>query len=204
MKVFWVLLLFYNVHAFSQTDVQDFFDLSSPEQWWVICHPFKAKKALIISKNALKITDSISKTNQLVNDINGGELDAFKHSFWMASLTRDIGKRSALKLGEAHEKGNYKAFKKKQQEDGSVPDKISSEMDLFNNKIGKEIAVENMALKKSALIEIIIEEINKGSMKIIKKDVFGNFLSCDGMIIPKDSLFGKWENSKCLVSSKKR
>ena len=57
----------------------------------------------------------------------------------MARLTQGIGRRAAYSLGKAHEKGNYQTFKNRQLEDGILPDKPSSEMDLYNNQIGISI-----------------------------------------------------------------
>ena len=201
MKNILFLFLFISLNSFAQSNVKSFFELSSPEKWWVVFHSFKAKKAFIVSKDAVHITDSIAKTNILGNDKNGGQIDAFKHSFWMASLTRKIGNRSAIKLGKAHEKGNYRTFKKNKQEDGFIPDKTSSEMDLYNNEVGAQITIDNSELKKEEIIDLIIFEIKNGKMKIVKKDKLGNFLTCEGESIPQKILKGKWENNKCLIYS---
>ena len=157
---------------------------------------------MIITKHTLKVTDSLSKINVLENDINGGQLDAFKHSFWIAQLSLKIGVKPALKLGRAHEKGNYRTYKKMKLEEGIVPDKISSNMDLYNNEMGAQIAIENKNLSKDEFINLLIQEIRNGKMKIIKKDLKQNYLSCEGEIIPNKTLIGLWENNKCLVSSK--
>ena len=199
----WLLFFIVFVHftSSSQSISVSFFKLSSPEKYWVIFHPFKAKQAFIITREVLKTTDSISKTDLLDNDINGGQLDAFKHSYWMAHLTQEIGSRSALKLGDAHEKGNYRSYKKGLKEDGYLPDHPSSKMDLFNNKVGVKIIENNPDLNRQGLISITIDEIKNGSMKILKKDEQGNFLTCSGEILSKENLIGKWENDKCSVSS---
>ncbi|MCF6224125.1 MAG: hypothetical protein L3J34_10405 [Flavobacteriaceae bacterium] len=204
MKTLWIFLLLTSLNTFSQSAVKKFTSLSSPEKWWVIFHPFQAKKAFYITNDVLKITDSIGKTQLLDTDINGGKLDAFKHSYWLARLSIKIGARASLKLGEAHEKGNYRTFKKMQIEDGVAPDKIATTMDLFNNEIGVKIANKNEGLTKQELIHFIIWEINKGSMKIIKKDTLGNFLTCDNLLINLQTISGKWENDKCLVASNRK
>ena len=201
LKIIWTLFLLMSLHSFAQSNVKSFFELSSPERCWVICHPFKAKKALKISNETLIVTDSIANVKRLDKDLNGSRIDAFKHSYWMARLTQDIGKKKALKLGKAHEKGNYRTFKKNQLEDGFHPDKPSSEMDLFNNEIGAQVGSERPDYQKDELIELIITEIDQGKMKVLKKDPSGNFLSCDGLIIPDETLFGKWDNNKCLIFS---
>ena len=125
-----ILFLILSLQLIGQTKKNGFSSLSSPEKWWVVCHPFKAKKALEVSLRALLVTDSIKKTNTIGVDINGGKLDAFKHTFWMANLSHHIGEKASLKLGEAHEKGNYRSFLRGHPEDGFLPDKVSSYMDL--------------------------------------------------------------------------
>ena len=195
------LFLIFNLESYSQSKTKQFFKLSTPEKCWVIFHPFKAKRAFYIMQDALKTTDSISKANLIDNDLNGGQLDAFKHSYWMARSTQKIGERASIKLGKAHEKGNFRSFKKGKKEDGFLPDKPSSEMDLFNNNVGVEIAKKYPDQSKFEIILTVIDEVKAGSMKILKKDCQGDFLTCDEEIIPKESLKGKWENKKCLVDS---
>ncbi len=200
MNKLFFLLVFFVLNSRAQSKVGTFFTLSSPEKCWVLFHPFKAKMAFEITKITLVKTDSVAKET-ILSDLNGGKLDAFKHSFWMAKLSQKIGSKASLKLGKAHEKGNYKTFKKNQLEDGFLPDQKSSEMDLFNNTVGAKIGDKNKALSQKELVNRILSEIQNGSMKVLKKDASGNFLTCDGRILIKDSLQGKWENDKCLVFS---
>ncbi len=201
MKNIWIIFVFINVYSFSQSNTSSFFKLSTPEKYWVIFHPFKANRAFNISNDAIKTTDSIYNVDVLDNDKNGGQTDAFKHSYWIASLTQEIGEKAALKLGVAHEKGNFRAFKKGKLEDGNNPDQPSSEMDLYNNEIGSKIALKNPDLSKMLLIETLITKIKAGKMKVLKKDDSGNFLTCEGSVIHADFLVGKWENDKCLIPS---
>ncbi len=174
--------------------------VSSPEKWWVIWHPFKAKRALDISLTTLKITDSVGSSGEIGKDINGGHLDAFKHCYWMLALSEEIGESAALKLGKAHEKGNFRAFKKGKLEDGHLPDSPSSEMDLYNNKIGASLAKEQKVLDEIQRVKLVIQAIKAGELVILKKKG-SDFLTCEGHIIPRDSLRGKWYNDKCLVPS---
>jgi len=191
------LLLFLNFFA-QKTSFQKFKQLSSPEKRWVFCHPFVAKKAYLISIETRKMTNQIKNDSMLVGSGNGQQVDAFRHTYWMALLSREIGWRKAKRLGIAHEKGNYKDFKKRKNEDGVIPDKISSEMDLYNNSIGIKIAKTS---QKTDYIQLIIAAIKNGECKIIKIDKNGNYLDCDGVIIPNENLKGKWENNKCLIAS---
>ena len=73
----------------------------------MLFHPFKATKALEISKEVNRISDSIKKTNLLDGDASGGQVDAFRHAYWMARLKQEIGESAARSLGKAHEKENY-------------------------------------------------------------------------------------------------
>ena len=200
-KLWLVFILFHSTGALAQSAAASYFDLSGPEKFWVITHFLKAKKAFEITGEVLKTTDSVSKTGLLDPDLNGGQLDAFKHGFWMASLTRSIGKKAALKLGAAHEKGNYQDFKNRRKEDGMVPDKMASEMDLYNNRIGADLALDSSPKSAGELVNVIAEAIKAGRLKILKKNSRGNFLNCQGDVLSEEELSGKWETAKCLVDS---
>lgn len=189
--------------ANSQSTNKGFFDLSGPKRLWVLFHPFKAKKSLNISIETNKVADSIKLTSVLDGDASGGQVDAFRHAYWMARLRQEIGKSAARSLGKAHEKENYQTFKKRQLEDGIVPDEISSIMDLHNNEEGLKLVKNRSKISQKNLIDKIINAIKEGKMKIIKKDKKGNFLTCEGEIISKQSLKGKWINNKCLIDSNK-
>lgn len=204
MKKLIIILLFcFWFCGYSQSNFQKFKKLSAPKKCWVIWHPFKAKKALLISNEAKKVSDSIRKTNLLDGDHSGGQVDAFRHAYWMARLHQEIGKNAARSLGKVHEKDNYLTYKKRKLEDGVVPDEISSTMDLFNNDIGLSFTKKGGKTPRKTLIYRVANSILLGKMRIIKKDKNGNFLTCDGKVIDKKTLKGKWKNNKCLVSSKK-
>jgi len=176
--------------------------VSRPEKCWAIFHPFKVKIAKRKTREALLITDSINNTLTLDGDISGGQLDAFKHSVWMALLSQQMHWRKARKLGKAHEKGNYITYKKgKRKGRKELPDKVSSDMDYFNNRRGIEIGIINKDAEQGQIIQIILDSIQSGKMRIIKKNSTGEFLDQSDNIIPLDSLEGKWENNKELVPS---
>jgi len=202
MKYFMLIIILLYTSCSPQLR-HSFSKVSSPEKTWVVLHPFKAKKAFILSKEAERITDSISRIGNIGKDNNGGRSDAFKHSFWMARLTQGIGKRAALSLGKAHEKGNYKSYKKRKLEDGSLPDKQSSDMDLFNNDVGIKVGSADKKQPKRILIQQLLDSLLIGKLRVLLKDSVGNFLDCHGNIISLDSLQGKWDTKKCLVPSNK-
>ena len=187
--------------GFSQSNWQQFKKLSCAEKTWVILHPFRAKKAKKISLEAQRVSDSIAKTHLLDGDKSGGQVDAFRHAYWMARLRQEIGKNAARQLGKAHEKTNYQQYKKNKLEDGEQPDEVSSEMDLFNNDVGLRYTRKNVPHPKDGLIYTIVNGILAGKNKVIKKDKSKNYLTCNDEIISKKSLKGKWENNKCLIDS---
>lgn len=180
---------------------QSFKNLSLPEKRWVLFHPIKAKKASAVTKEVQKDVDSIRRSGIIGDDNNGGALDAFKHAYWMALLSKNIGIKNALKIGRAHEKGNYKQFKKRQAEDAILPDSVSCAMDLFNNNVGAHIygnckTIDNATVQKKLLLAL-----KEGKLKMIKKDEAGKFLTCDGKIIILSEWKHKWAVPKCLVDS---
>lgn len=197
-----VISLCFKISA--QSNWKIYKQLSCSKKIWVISHPFKAKKALRISKEAKRVADSMKLSPLLDKDPSGGQVDAFRHAYWMARLNEEIGKNAAKSLGKAHEKENYWTFKKQKLEDGIVPDEVSSIMDLFNNEIGLQLSLTGKKKSKRGLIYKVINAIHQGRLKVIKKDKNGNFLTCSGNKIKPESLLGKWKNNKCLISSKTR
>ena len=196
-----LLIIIFSFNSFSQSSYQKFKKLSGPKKWWVIFHPFKAKKTLTISKEANRVTDSIKKTNTLDGDHSGGQVDAFRHAFWMANLRIKIGKSAARSLGKAHEKENYQYYKKRKLEEGTIPDKASMDMDLYNNKIGLSLVKKGENISRKKLVERVITAIKEGKMLIIKKNTKKEFLTCKGNLIKTEALKGKWKNDKCLLKS---
>jgi hypothetical protein len=172
--------------------------LSCAEKRWVVFHPFVAKKALQLSLEARTVTSEVKQQHILKVTGNGDQLDAFRHTYWMARLAQEIHWRKAKRLGKAHEKGNYRQFKKGKLEDDVLPDKISSEMDLFNNEVGLDLGKMN---RGQELENEVIKLVKEGKCKIIKTDANGNFLDEQNNIIPAEELKGKWENRKVLVDS---
>lgn len=200
-KIVFLLFIFVALATNSQTVPKKFSQLSCSIKTWVILHPFKAKKAQLISIEANRVSDSIKKSNLLDSDDLGGQVDAFRHGYWMARLRQEIGRNAALSLGKSYEKANQLQFKKGKLEEGVLPDKISSEMDLFNNKVGVSLISKNSKTPKTGLIYRVVNSILAGEMKVVKKDKKGRFIDCNGSIISATELFQNWENKKCLVPS---
>jgi hypothetical protein len=182
--------------------LKNFLKLSRPEKWWVIKHPFIARKAFRISKEAEARAKQIEKGYGLKGGQAGGQPDAFRHCFWMAGLAQQIRPQKAYRLGCAHEKGNYLQYKKNKKEDGVIPTKAFSEMDLWNNHVGIAIGCNNKKISSKELEVLAIEAIKKGELKIIRKNSIGNFLTCEGETISGEELV-KWEAPLCVIPSNK-
>ena len=184
---------------------KQFWNVSRYEKCWALKHIFVAGKAWKITKYVRQVSDSLAKSNILDGDADGGQVDAFRHAFWMALLSQNMSSKKALQLGIAHEKGNYLDYKKHRKEEGSLPDKISSDMDLYNNNIGIDIGIviknNTNTIKPDSLKQIIINNILNGKMMVIKKNKKGEFLDVDNNVIKTEFLVGKWKNNKVLVPS---
>ena len=153
------------------------------ERCWAVTHPFAAFKVKKITKKCSALVCQIEPKNQLDNFTNGGKLDAYRHSFYMAAYAQKVKTRKLRKLGIAHEKTNYRQFLKSEKEEGELADSLSNVMDLFNNELGLKIGAENKKESLEHLSEIIIEEIKKGNALIVKRDSAGAYLDCDGRLI---------------------
>jgi len=187
----------------SQSLAKNFRQLSRPEKMWVIVHPFSATKAWKCTTRARLVTDSLQRSGVL-NDGNGGQLDAYRHAYWMALLVQKISPRKAAKLGKAHEKGNYLDYKKEKTEEGTRPDSLMCEMDLRNNQSGISIGEafkSDTATKKLYLEERVLHAVWNGQLTIAKKDAQGNYLDCSGKSIDLTLYARKWYIPKCLVRS---
>jgi hypothetical protein len=205
-KVFLIYLIIVFLFKINSVYAQKCFlkkirSVSCPERYWAITHPFIANKAFKISVKAKQTAYDLIKDTLLDHDYNGGQVDAFRHAFWMSCLVRKIKPQKAYKLGYAHEKGNFRNFKKHKTEDGTLQDSIASAMDLYNNKIGIEIGLEHINVPEDTLKKIIIQAILNGKMKIIKKTKTGESLDTQNNIIKNSEWQGKWINARCLVNS---
>lgn len=204
MRLIILLTLFFYVDGIhAQSVVSQFFKLSCAEKTWTVTHLFKAKKAFRITTEARQQTQLIRQKNQLDSFPHGGTLDAFRHTYWMASLTQHIGARAARSLGKAHEKGNYRAFRKGKTEDGVFQDATAVEMDLYNNEQGIAIGKANLNLAKDTLQNLVILAIKTGQLKTLKRSATGELTNCEGDIVPiRSRSKTDWKLPYCLIPSR--
>ena len=185
----------------SQSLVGSFKKLSRPEKRWVALHPFVAKKAFLITREVLKAAQEEQTDPKLDGKADGGQVDAFRHCYWMAMLSGTISSRKAWKLGKAHERGNYLDFKKGRKEEGASPDSVSSAMDLFNNLEGLQLRRLHPHESPEGIRTLVINQILTGKLLIIRTDERGNFLDAKQQRINMNLWKGKWNIPKDLVSS---
>ncbi len=197
-----IIILFIATQSQAQQSLfTAFMHLRFPEKCWVIGHLPQAKKSFTISLQVKKTVDSLANLHFLDGDAGGGQLDAYRHSYWMALLSSFLLAEDAKSLGIAHEKSNYIDFKKRKQEDNSLPDKTDSEMDLWNNDVGLRIGLQHPYVSIDSLQKIIVNALLSGEMKIIRKNKNGKAIDINNQIIPTDSLQHRWITPRLLVPS---
>lgn len=82
------------------------------------------------------------------------ESDAFRHCFWSALLSKELGMVRAIEFTTAHESGVLNSFPERQ-------------MDLHNNAIGLRIGNTRMV---TTLIEAqCLKALKEGKLKVLRK-----------------------------------
>jgi hypothetical protein len=113
------------------------------------------------SINAYRVADQkFPRTDMDGNPVvgsNDGHNDAFRHMFFNAMLTKEFGVEFATSIATAHE---------------GIPRNPAEReaMDLFNNKLGRRIAVENPDASPEELAELIHAAILEGEALVINGD----------------------------------
>lgn len=170
--------------------------LSRPEKWWIITHLFSAAKAWQATVQTRTVVEQCLAHGVPDTIRNGGKIDAFRHAYWMASVSRKIGEKRARKLGLAHEKGNYLTFKKGKMDDGALPDSLSGVMDLFNNEAGLTIARAYNGANDDFIGTTILNSIERGQLKMLKHRPDGTLTDCTGNPVPTLPV---WNRPYCLI-----
>lgn len=172
--------------------------LSGPEKCWTFIHPFIAASVFKWSVESDREAHRFVELNFPFCDFSGGDADAYRHAYVMARLAARWPEKKIRSLGMAHEKGNYRFYKKHRMEDGVLPDSLGSVMDLHNNHVGIEIGSNRRHEKKEILEEKILEALKNG--RLLKFSKSGQiFLDCIGLpVIGRDTL-QEWSRPGCLV-----
>lgn len=174
---------------------------SKYERKWAFFHPFAAVKVKLISKKCYRIYSLQFIRTELDSFSNGGKLDAFRHIFFMGAFAQKVKIKKLRKLGEAHEKANYKMFLNSCKEFGERGDSLGSVMDILNNELAFKMAEQNKKLSLIELQQLVLTEIKHGTAIIVKRKRNGNYLDCRDQIIDLKIYSNRWSVPKCLVKS---
>jgi hypothetical protein len=130
------------------------FDPSGPGQWSL---PNK------IGADATRKARSLAgvATNELENQValgrfgkaskHNGDGDAFRHAVWSINMTREIGPDAAKEIGDAHERSEV----------NPVGERL---MDLFNNAVGRQLAMDPANAGRSAT-DIALQALAAGQLQ---------------------------------------
>jgi hypothetical protein len=195
IKKFYIVL-FLPMYLYSQSTGKSFYEIK-----WAFFHPVAAMKVKKIYRKATAIYKESAIRQQLDNYNSGGKLDAYRHVFFMAAFAQKVKTKKLRKLGIAHEKYNYKQFLKGKNEEGELPDSLSSVMDLHNNEIGFEIGRSDKKIELKELSEKCIASIKDGKALIFKRDLNGKYLTCEGKLVEIPIEKKSWGIKKCLINS---
>jgi len=91
-------------------------------------------------------------------DSNDGHQDALRHAYWNAMLTREFGADFAERFTTAHE-GN--------------PENTAGAreaMDLYNNELGRQIAIDNPDASDEELAELVYQAVERGDAVVVAPD----------------------------------
>lgn len=176
-------------------------DISKYETYWAFFHPFASLKIKKHLTKAMIVYKDVKLSKQLDTLESGGKLDAFRHTFTMAYLSRFVKVKKLRKLGKAHEKGNKFHFFKNHHEYGERADSLACEMDLRNNELGFLIGESQKEFKTDELKELVLTQIRQGNAWFLKKNGKNEYVSCNNEPIDFNLYKGKWFVPKCLVKS---
>ncbi len=183
-----ILLLFLPVCLFSQTTL--------PELKWSVLHPFAALKVIMVKKQCDRYLEN--HPVELTGPSFGGNKDAFRHLFYMSAIASKIGAKKSRKLGVAHEKGNFRQWKKKRFEDGSLADSLACVMDLRNNDTAIALTQRYGKLNLTELYQRSLRTIIEGRAWMLLYSTEGKRLNCNKEIIYTTTP-RKWFVEGCLV-----
>lgn len=206
IKVFAFFVLTVFTAAFFLKDVnaqvyKAYQKLSEPEKRWVRRHPVAAFKTHKLRDVVEAQVSKCNKNKELDGDGIGGQLDAFKHTLWMALCSQKIGAKKALLLGKAHEEGNRIDFEKNGATKHVVQDSILSRMDMLNNEIGVALGEKYPKISLDAMVDTVKTAVLNGKCYKTKKDSKRRYLDKDGNIIDTKKYAGNWYIPKVIVPS---
>lgn len=174
--------------------------LSEPEKRWVLLHPVAASKTYKLRDTVEIEVSKCRKNKELDGDGVGGQLDAFKHTLWMALCSQKIGRKKAVSLGKAHEDGNRAEFEKYGKKRGDQ-DSVLSLMDMLNNEIGAALGEKYPKISLAEMVDTVKAAVLNGQCYKTKKNSSRRYLDKDGNIIDTKKYTDVWNVPKIIVKS---
>jgi|GEM_PF-4542450 len=138
--------------AFPQ-DFHDEFDFDpngEGEKEYAIKNPIDGGRAYLASKNAKEKVRELY--GDKVSNAHNNEADAFRHAYWSYLMTQEIGAEDAKRVGDGHERSR-------------VNDDTERFMDLYNNRLGRQLALDPKNKGRPAE-EVIQEAIKTGKLRL--------------------------------------
>ncbi|MFI1378595.1 DUF6973 domain-containing protein [Embleya sp. NPDC020886] len=89
-----------------------------------------------------------------------GHADAFRHTYWNALLVRNFGPEWTARYTTAHEMGA----------DPDPLKRTSESMDLFNNEVGRRVAVEANGKSTEELADMVEHAVRNGQTVVVGAD----------------------------------
>lgn len=178
--------------------------LSVPEQKWVKWHPWAAFITHKIADSVKAEAQRRLKDADFDGDLNGGMVDAFKHTLWMALTAQKIGYDKAIKLGQAHEDGNYLEYEADPTRKKTPQDSIASRMDMLNNIVGASIGANNPDATYDSIVAIVRRHVIEGKCWKIRKKDKNTYLDAYGKPINIHAYDNHWVIPKVLIPSNKQ
>ncbi len=85
---------------------------------------------------------------------NDGQRDAFRHAYWNAMLTSEFGAEWTAQFATAHE---------------ALPGNPATReaMDLYNNEVGRQIALDNPDATDQELADLVMDAVHDGRLVVI-------------------------------------
>lgn len=174
---------------------------TGPEKKWAFFHPLAAIKVKHIASKCQPLYLTCLSRLRPDTFLTGGAPDALRHGFFMAAFAQSIRPSALIKLGKAHEKGNYLQWRSTKTEDGNFADSLLCVMDLYNNKKGCSLGEANKKASMKELLEICMRELQTGGFVILKRDKRACRVYCDNQPVDMIVYYGTWNIPGCLVAS---
>ncbi|SHK02412.1 DUF6973 domain-containing protein [Paramaledivibacter caminithermalis] len=141
--------------------------LSDPEKEVFNSNPYYGLQALLAAQTAIDMSE-----RRYSYGLHNGNGDAFRHSLWNCLMSSYTTVSYAKKFADAHEEG--------------VPNEgLESYMDIYNNKKGRDVYVDNKSridraptyARTGLIIDLIQEAVDGGNMRRFAGDNFkGTYL----------------------------